>query len=71
MSKVILTMGSTYCGCPSETIEIDYYGTEREFDRDHEVSTEILNAIFNYEFPHYFLEMEFVEEDEDEDEEEE
>lgn len=68
MSKVILTMGTGYLGCPSETIEIDYYGTEREFDRDHEASTEILNAILNGEFPHYFLEYEFVEEDEDEEE---
>lgn len=69
MSKIILTMGTTYCGCPSEEVEIEYYGTERDFDRDHEASTEILNAIFS-EFPHYFLEIEFVEEEEDDDEEE-
>ena len=66
MSKIILTMGTSYCGCPSETTEIEYYGTEREFDRDDEVSTEILNAILNSEFPHYFLDIEFVEEEDEE-----
>lgn len=66
MSKIILTMGTGYLGCPSETVEIDYDGTERDFDRDDEASTEILNAILNDEFPHYFLEIEFVEEDEEE-----
>ena len=38
MSKIILTMGTSYCGCPSETTEIEYYGTEREFDRDDDIS---------------------------------
>lgn len=65
MSKIILTMGTDYCGCPSEEIEIQYDGTERDFNYDHEASTEILNAILNNEFPHYFLDIEFVEEDEE------
>lgn len=52
--KVRLTMGTSYCCCPSETVEIDYDGTEEEFDKDDSMSTEILNMIFGGEFPHYF-----------------
>lgn len=70
MLKVKISMGSTYCGCPSEEVEIEYDGTEDEFNKDHYMSTEILNMIFNNEFPHYFMDME-CEEFEDDDEEEE
>lgn len=65
--KVRLTMGTSYCGCPSETVEIDYDGTEEEFDKDDSMSTEILNMIFGGDFPHYFLDIE-VDEEEEEDE---
>ena len=57
MLKVKITMGTSYCGCPSEEIEYEYYGTQKEFDEDHEASTEILNMIFNHDFPHYFLDI--------------
>lgn len=69
MLKIKISMGSTYIGCPTETVEFDYYGTIKEFNRDHEISTEILNLIFNHEFPHYFLEIdtEEIEEEGDED----
>ena len=40
--------------------------SEEEYDSQ-EFSVEILNAIFNQAFPHYFIEMdEYEEEDEDE-----
>lgn len=67
MGKVRITMGTTYCGCPSEEIEFEYYGTEEDFNTDHKISTEILNMIFNRDFPHYFLDIDF-EEDEEENE---
>ena len=54
MLKVKIRMGTTYCGCPAEEIEYEYDGTEKEFDNDHQESTEILNRIFNGEFGHYF-----------------
>lgn len=57
MLKVKISMGTTYVGCPTEEIEFEYDGTLAEFDRDDAMSTEILNKIFNYEFPHYFLEI--------------
>lgn len=65
MLKVKVSMGTTYVGCPTETVEFDYYGTTKQFNRDHEVSTEILNLIFNREFPHYFLEIDTEEIEED------
>ena len=65
MLKVKISMGTTYCGCRSEEVEIEYDGTRKEFDRDDRMSTEILNIILNHEFPHYFLEID-CEEIEDE-----
>ena len=64
MSKVNITMGTTYCGCPSEEIEFEYYGTEEEFNADDNVSTDILNMILNRCFSHYFLDIDFTEEEE-------
>ena len=64
MAKVKITVGTTYCGCPSEEIEFDYDGTEKDFNIDHRISTEILNMIFNCEFPHYFMDIDFEEEKE-------
>ena len=66
MAKVKITVGTTYCGCPSEEIEFEYDGTEKDFNLDHQISTEILNMIFNYEFPHYFMDIDFEEEEENE-----
>lgn len=66
MSKVRVTMGSTYCRCPSEEIEFEYDGTESDFNRDHIVSTDILNMILNGDFEHYFLDIDFIEGDEEE-----
>ena len=64
MAKVKITVGTTYCGCPSEEIEFDYDGTEKDFNIDDQISTEILNMILNYEFPHYFMDIDFEEEKE-------
>ena len=66
MSKVRITMGTTYCGCPSEEVEFEYYGTEEEFNADDNVSTEILSMILNRYFSHYFLDIDFIEEEEKE-----
>lgn len=64
--KAFVTIGTTYCGSPSETIEIEYY-SEGDF------AQAVLEAIFNSEAPHYFIyvEDEDYEKDFDEDEEEE
>ena len=68
MVKVKVTCGSTYCGCPSETVEFECSDME-EYD-SHEFSTQILNAIFNGEFPHFFIDIDTEEiEDEEEDDE--
>lgn len=64
MKKIRITMGTNYCGCPTDTIELECE-SEEEYDSQ-EFSVEILNAIFNQAFPHYFIEMdEYEEEDED------
>ena len=69
MVKVKVTCGTTYWGCPSETIELECYDME-EFDSD-AFSTEILYAILNGDCPHYFIDIETEEiDDEDEDDEE-
>lgn len=65
--KVKVTIGTTYCGCEPETIEIECESAE-EFDRNHVYSTEILNALTSCEFPHYFIEYDY-EDDEDKEEE--
>lgn len=57
--KAIVRIGTTYCGCPSETFEIEY-------ENDDDFAEAVLEAIFNSEAPHYFID---VEEDEDEEEE--
>ena len=68
MIKVKITCGTTYCGCPSETIEMECHDMA-EYDSD-EFSAEILNAIFNRNFPHYFVDIETEEiPDEEEDDE--
>lgn len=53
--KVRVNLGTTYCGCPSETVYFDVEDA-KYFDSD-DFSTEILNAIFNSEFPHYFMDI--------------
>ena len=63
--KAIITIGTTYCGCPSETIEIEY-------EDDNDFAQTVVNAIFNREAPHYYIDVEDIEEleeleDEDED----
>lgn len=67
MVKVKVTCGTTYVGCPSETVEFECFSKE-EVDSD-KFSTEILNAIFNKDFPHYFMEIETEEVDDDGEEE--
>jgi len=68
--KVKVTVGTTYCGCPSESFEIECSSIE-DFERNDSYSTEILNAIFNFEAPHFFIDYEYVEDEDDEEEEEE
>ena len=65
--KVEVTIGTTYCGCPSESFIIECDSME-DFEQNHEISTEIINAICNGETPHYFMEWDAVEDDEDEEE---
>lgn len=67
MVKVKVTCGSTYFGCPSESFELECSDME-EFNSD-AFSAEILNAILNYETPHYYIDIE-TEEVPDEDDEE-
>lgn len=62
---VKVTIGSTYCGCESETIEIECESIE-EFERNDTYSTEILNALANSEFPHYFIEYDYEDDEEEE-----
>lgn len=60
--KSIIRIGTTYCGCPSETIEVEYYD-------DDDFAQAVLEAIFNSEAPHYYIDVEDdVEDDEDEEE---
>lgn len=67
MVKVKVTCGTGYCGCPSETIEFECIDME-EYNSD-AFSTEILNAIFNGDFPHYFIDIETEEVEDEEDDE--
>lgn len=64
--KVTVTIGTGYCGCPSESFEIECDSIE-DFNTNHEYSTEILNRITNGDAPHYFIEYDYNE-DEEEDE---
>ena len=57
--KALVTIGTSYCGCPSETIEVEYWD-EKDF------AEAVLDAIFNGEADYYYIN---VEEDEDEEEE--
>lgn len=61
--KAFVTIGTTYCGCPSETIEIEY-------ENDDDFAEAVLEAIFNSEAPHYFIDVEDEEDEDLEDEEE-
>lgn len=56
--KAKVTIGCGYCGCASETAEVEYY-EEDESD----LAQQILDSIFNSEFPHYFIDVETEEED--------
>lgn len=63
--KVKVTIGTTYCGCPSESFEIECDSIE-DFERNNAYSTEILNRIAVYnDTPHYFIEYDYEEEEED------
>lgn len=63
--KVRVTIGTTYCGCPSESFEIECDSVE-DFMKNDEYSTEILNAINNGDAPHYFINYDWDENDDDE-----
>lgn len=59
--KAIIRIGTTYCGCPSETIEVEY-------EDDNDFAQAVLEAIFNSEAPHYFIDVEDEEDEENYDE---
>lgn len=59
--RTLVTIGTTYCGCPSETIEIEYWD-------DNDFAQAVLEAIFNSEAPHYFIDVEDIDDEEDYDE---
>jgi len=61
-------LGTTYCGCPTKPIYF-YVDDENEFNSD-AFSTEILNAIFNGDFDHMFLDLDLIESKDDIDEDE-
>lgn len=61
--RALVTIGTTYCGCPSETIEVEY-------ENDNDFAQAVLEAIFNSEAPHYFIDVEDEEDEDLEDEEE-
>lgn len=62
--KARVTLGSTWVGTNSETVEFEVEDQE-EYNSD-EFSTAILNAISNNEFPHYYIDYELIEDEEDE-----
>lgn len=65
---VKVTIGTTYCGCPSESFEIECDSVEKFLSND-EYSTEILNAISNScAAPHYFINYDWDEEEDDDEE---
>lgn len=68
--KVKVTVGTTYCGCPSEAFYIECDSIE-DFEKNDEYSTEILNRICNFETPHYYIDFDYDCDDEEEEEEEE
>lgn len=61
--KVTVTIGTGYCGCPSESFEIECNSIE-DFRESDEYSTEILNRI--NELTHYFIDYEYNNEEESE-----
>lgn len=63
MGKIVVTVGTTYCGCPKETFELECSSEEEMNERN--IGEEILEAIFNYETPHYFIDYEYVDDDEE------
>ena len=61
--KVRVTIGTTYCGCPSESFDIEVENAE-DFYKDDSYSTEILNAITcEGEAPHYFIDYDIIDDD--------
>lgn len=60
--KVKVTLGSTWVGTDSETVEFEVEDKD-EYESD-EFSTAILNAISNSEFPHYYIDYELIEDEE-------
>lgn len=65
---VKVTIGTTYCSCEPATIEIECESAD-DFLRNDAYSTEILNALANSEFSHYFIDYDYEDEDEEKEEE--
>ena len=60
--KVRITIGTTYCGCPSESFEIEVESIE-DFKKSDAVSTAILDAITSGS--HYFIDYDYDEDEDD------
>lgn len=63
MGKIVVTVGTTYCGCPEETFELEC-SSEEEFMKNSDIDTEIINAICD-NCNHYFIEYEYVDDNEE------
>ncbi len=59
--KARITIGSSWCGTNSESIELEVEDKE-EFNSD-EFSTTILNELSNCSFPHYHIDYELLDDD--------
>lgn len=64
MAKVRVTMGTGYCGCPSESIDFEIIGKADSKDTWKKAEQEALNLACDG-FANYYLEIEVVEDDED------
>ena len=61
--KVRVTVGTTYCGCPSESFDIEVESVE-DFYKNDSYSTEILNVITcEGGAPHYYIDYDIIDDD--------
>lgn len=65
MAKVRVTMGTAYCGCPSESIEFEVDGSAKSSGAWEEADMRALEAACCGGFANYFLSVEVVEDNED------
>ena len=65
MAKVKVTMGTAYCGCPSESYEFVVDGTATSGEANEEAEMRALEMACGGGFANYYLSIEVVEDDED------